>query len=74
MDGTLGQPDLPAPLQAQIREAALKALARPAVRARLQEVGFDVGQPRTPEELSASLKADYERVGAVLKGIGFKPE
>ena len=43
-------------------------------RERLQEVGFEPGQPRTPEELSASLKADYDRVGAVLKAIGFKPE
>ncbi len=68
------KPDLPATLQAQIREAVLKALAQPAARERLQEVGFEPGQPRTPEELSASLKSDYERIGAVLKAIGFKPE
>jgi len=68
------KPDLPAALQAQIREAALKAMGQPAVRERLQEIGFEVGQPRTPQELSASLKAEYERVGAVLKTIGFKPE
>jgi tripartite-type tricarboxylate transporter receptor subunit TctC len=68
------KPDLPAALQAQIRDAALKALAQPGVRERLQDVGFEPPQPRTPDELSASLKADYERVGAVLKSIGFKPE
>jgi tripartite-type tricarboxylate transporter receptor subunit TctC len=68
------KPDLSAALQAQIRDAALKALAQPAARERLQEVGFEIGQPRTPDELSASLKSDYERVGAVLKSIGFKPE
>ena len=68
------KPDLPAALQAQIREAVLKALANPAARERLQEVGFEPGQPRTPQELSASLKSDYERVGAVLQSIGFKPE
>jgi tripartite-type tricarboxylate transporter receptor subunit TctC len=68
------KPDLPAALQAQIRETALKALAQPGARERLQEVGFEPGQPRTPDELSASLKTDYERVGAVLKSIGFKPE
>jgi tripartite-type tricarboxylate transporter receptor subunit TctC len=68
------KPDTPAALRAQIREAALKAIAQPALRDRLQEVGFEVGQPRTPKQLSASLKADYERVGAVLKSIGFKPE
>ena len=68
------KPDLPVPVQAQIREAASKALAQPGARERLQEVGFEPGQPRTPEQLSASLKADYDRVGAVLKAIGFKPE
>ncbi|HSC63296.1 MAG TPA: tripartite tricarboxylate transporter substrate binding protein [Caldimonas sp.] len=68
------KPDVPAALQAQIREAALKALAAPGARERLQEVGFEAPQPRTPDELSASLKADSERVGAVLKSIGFKPE
>jgi len=68
------KPDTPAALQAQIREAALKALAAPGARERLQEVGFEPPQPRTPDELSASLKSDYERVGAVLKSIGFKPE
>lgn len=68
------KPDVPAGLQAQIRDAALKALAQPGARERLQEVGFEPGQPRTPEELGASLKSDYERVGAVLKSIGFRPE
>ncbi len=42
------KPDMPAPLQAQIREATLKALAQPAVRERLQELGFELGQPRSP--------------------------
>jgi tripartite-type tricarboxylate transporter receptor subunit TctC len=68
------KPDLPAALQVQIREAAMKALAQPSARERLQDVGFEPGQPRTPEQLSASVKADFDRVGAVLKSIGFKPE
>ena len=72
--GLWAKPDLPAPLQAQIRDAALKALDQPGIRERLQEIGFEPGQPRTPEALSASLKADHDRVGAVLKSIGFKPE
>jgi tripartite-type tricarboxylate transporter receptor subunit TctC len=68
------KPDVPAALQAQIREAALKAIAQPALRERLQEVGFEPGQARSPEQLSASLKTDYDRVGSVLQSIGFKPE
>lgn len=68
------KPDMPAALQTRIRDAALKALAQPAAVERLREVGFEAGQPRTPAELSTSLKADHERVGAVLRAIGFKPE
>jgi len=66
--------DVPAAVQARVREAALKALALPAVKDRLREIGFDVGLPRTPEEMALGLRADYERMGAVLKAIGFKPE
>ncbi|WP_280153879.1 tripartite tricarboxylate transporter substrate binding protein [Piscinibacter sp. XHJ-5] len=72
--GLWAKPDMPAELQARIRDAALKALARPAAVERLREVGFESGQPRTSQELSSSLKSDYERVGAVLKAIGFKAE
>jgi tripartite-type tricarboxylate transporter receptor subunit TctC len=68
------KPDVPAAQQAKVREAALKVLALPAVRARLQDIGFEPGQPRSPEELSKSLSADYQRMGEVLKSIDFKPE
>jgi hypothetical protein len=61
-------------LQAQIWDAALKTMGQPAVRERLQEVGFEPAQAQTPQEMSASLKADYERVGGLLKTIRFKPE
>jgi tripartite-type tricarboxylate transporter receptor subunit TctC len=67
-------PDVPAVAQARVREAALKVLAQPAVRERLLELGFDLGLPRSVDEIQAGLQADYERVGAVLKSIGFKPE
>jgi tripartite-type tricarboxylate transporter receptor subunit TctC len=68
------KPDVPEAQQAKVREAALKVLALPAVRARLQDIGFEPGQPRTSEELSKSLSADYQRMGTVLKSIDFKPE
>ncbi|BDI05870.1 Bug family tripartite tricarboxylate transporter substrate binding protein [Sphaerotilus microaerophilus] len=67
-------PDVPAAAQARLRDAALAALQQPALRSRLQELGFEVGSPRSPDELAAGLKAEYERVGAVLRGIGFKAE
>lgn len=67
-------PDVPAAAQARVRTAALKVLATPAVRDRLLELGFDVGAPRSIDEMTTGLKADYDRVGAVLQSIGFKPE
>ena len=74
MDGPVARARRPAPVQQRLREATLKVLAQPAVRDRLQEIGFEPPQPRDPQELTASLRADYERMGAVLKSIGFKPE
>lgn len=67
-------PDVPAAAQNRLREAALKVMAQPATRERLKEFGLDAGQPRTPDEMTKSLRADYERIGAVLKSINFKPE
>jgi tripartite-type tricarboxylate transporter receptor subunit TctC len=67
-------PDVPAPVQARLREAVLKVLTQPAVRERLLELGFSVGERRSVDDIVAGLKADYERVGAVLQSIGFKPE
>ncbi|MDM0022398.1 Bug family tripartite tricarboxylate transporter substrate binding protein [Variovorax saccharolyticus] len=67
-------PDVPAAAQNRLREAALKVMAQPATRERLRELGLEPGQPRTPDELVKSLRVDYDRVGAVLKSIDFKPE
>ena len=67
-------PDLAPPVQARLREATLKALARPQLRERLQEIGYEAGAPRSSEEMSRSLRADFERVGAMLRSIGFKPQ
>ncbi|HEY2979496.1 MAG TPA: tripartite tricarboxylate transporter substrate binding protein [Burkholderiaceae bacterium] len=67
-------PDVPAPVQARVRDATLKVLSQPTVRERLLELGFDVGAPRSTDDMVAGLKADSQRVGAMLQSIGFKPE
>jgi tripartite-type tricarboxylate transporter receptor subunit TctC len=67
-------PDVPEAVQARIREAALKAMGQGAARDRLAEVGFEAGQPRSVDDMVRGLKADSDRVGAVLKSIDFKPE
>ncbi|MBO9514570.1 MAG: tripartite tricarboxylate transporter substrate binding protein [Variovorax sp.] len=68
------KPDVPAAVQASVREATLEALSQPAVRARLLDAGLEAGSTRGPNELMASLMSDYQRVGEVLKSIDFKPE
>ncbi len=72
--GLWSTPDVPAAVQTRVREATLKALADPALRARMLETGFEAGLPRSQDEMAKGLKADYDRVGAVLASIGFKPE
>jgi tripartite-type tricarboxylate transporter receptor subunit TctC len=67
-------PDTPEAVQKRVREATLKVLADPATRQKMLETGFEAGQPRTPQEMEKGLKADYERVGAMLKAANFKPE
>jgi tripartite-type tricarboxylate transporter receptor subunit TctC len=68
------KPDVPARIQDRLREATLKVLAQPRARERLQEIGFEVGLPRSPQELAQALGEEYERMGMVLKSIDFRPE
>ena len=72
--GLFVTPDVPPVAQARLRDATLKVMAQPATRERLREFGLDAGHPRTSDELAKSLRADYERIGVVLKSIDFKPE
>ena len=67
-------PDVPADIQAKVREATLKVLQQPKVAERFKELGTDVGQPLTPEQLSQSLRGASDKHGANLKAIGFKPD
>jgi tripartite-type tricarboxylate transporter receptor subunit TctC len=69
-------PDVPAIAQQRIREETLKALALPAIRDRLMAVGLSVNtqNPPTPEQMSASMAADYTSVGDMLRSVNYKPE
>lgn len=72
--GLWSSPDSAAPAQARVRQAALKVLADPGLRARMLETGFEAGQPRSSEDMTRELHADFDRVGKVLQSVGFKPE
>lgn len=68
------KPEVPADVQARVRDEVMKLLAQPALRQRLVELGLEPGQPLSPEALEAGLRADFDRVGALLRAIDFKPE
>jgi len=69
-------PDAPAAVQQRIRDETLKALAVPAIRDRLMAVGLNVNtqSPPTPDQMSASVAADYSSVGEMLRSVNYKPE
>lgn len=63
----------PAPRD-RLLEAVRAALADPALRTRLADLGFEPGGARSPAQLQAQLETESARVAAVLRSIGFKPE
>lgn len=60
----------PPELVAQLNGIFIKAMRTPAVKERLQGLGFDVRE-MTPAQFAALVKADYERWGPVIKSSGF---
>jgi tripartite-type tricarboxylate transporter receptor subunit TctC len=68
------KPEVPAEVQAKIRQSTLKVMSQPAVQARLAELGNDVGSGATPEDLARSLRAASDKQGATLRALGIKPQ
>ncbi|WP_245431122.1 Bug family tripartite tricarboxylate transporter substrate binding protein [Rhodoplanes roseus] len=64
----------PRPIIATLNAAAVVALADPAVRARLSDIGQDVPprEQQTPEALGALVEADIERWWPIIRAAGTK--
>jgi tripartite-type tricarboxylate transporter receptor subunit TctC len=60
----------------KLNAAAMEALADPAVRSRLVDLGMEVfpRERQTPEVLGALVKADAEKWWPIIKAAGIKPE
>jgi tripartite-type tricarboxylate transporter receptor subunit TctC len=60
----------------KLNAAAVEALADPAVRSRLFELGFEVfpRERQTPEALGAMVKADAAKWWPIIKEFGIKAE
>lgn len=67
-------PDVPAAVQAKLRDVALKAAQSQAVRDKFAGIGLDPAEATSSEDLSKSLRAAYDKQGALLKSVDFKPE
>lgn len=61
----------PPEVVAKLNAAARAALADPIVQKRLTELGF-VSTPNSPDELAATMKAEYARTGNLIREAGIK--
>jgi tripartite-type tricarboxylate transporter receptor subunit TctC len=66
----------PKGLVSKLNAAAVEALADPAVRSRLVDLGYEIfpRDRQTPEALGALVKADAERTWPIIKAAGIKLE
>jgi tripartite-type tricarboxylate transporter receptor subunit TctC len=70
--GVIASSALPADITAKINAAVIKAADAPAIKGRLQAVGFEPNTPATSAELLQGLKADSERNAAIVKRFDIK--
>ncbi len=68
--------DTPKDIVAKLNTAATQAMAEPAIRNRIVEMGLDMpgADERTPEALRALQKADIEKWWPIIKDAGLKAE
>jgi tripartite-type tricarboxylate transporter receptor subunit TctC len=66
----------PTDIIGKLNTATVEALADPAVRSRLADLGEEVfpREQRTPEALGALVKADAEKWWPIIKELGLKAE
>ncbi len=70
--GVIASNALPADITTKVNAAILKAADAPAIKGRLNAVGFEPNTAATSAELSQGLKADYERNGSIVKRFDIK--
>ena len=75
-NGLFAPKGTPKDIIGKLNAAAVEALADPAVRFRLADLGFEVLPPeqQTPEALGALVKADAEKWWPIIKELGIRAE
>jgi tripartite-type tricarboxylate transporter receptor subunit TctC len=71
--GYFGPAGLPQPVLRRLNGELVKALTSPEFRPKFEAANNRVGA-NTPEEFTAALHADLERVGRIVKAAGIQPE
>ncbi|MCA0303278.1 MAG: tripartite tricarboxylate transporter substrate binding protein [Proteobacteria bacterium] len=69
----LGPKGLPGPIVQRLNASVAKALADPAVKARL-EAAYIQPTPMTVAEVTAWAKAEYDRLGKLITSLGIKAD
>lgn len=64
---------VPEGVQKQIRNEILKALALKDIRERLVNLGQEVGEPLTIDQMRKALVKDSEKNGKILKSVNYQP-
>lgn len=64
----------PKDLVAKINSEINRSLADPEVQARIEKLGSLPGPQKTPDEIEAMMKSDFERWGNVVRKAGIKPQ
>ena len=72
--GVWSRPDIPADVQARVREIALQYFKQPQIEARLRDMGMESGTDATPEALMSELQKAFQRQQALLKSIDYQPQ
>jgi tripartite-type tricarboxylate transporter receptor subunit TctC len=63
----------PKDVVARINGEINKSIAAPDVQERIEKVGSLPGPIKTPDEIQAMMKSDFERWGKVVRAAGIKP-
>lgn len=71
--GVFAPAGVPAPIVARINAATAAALADPAIRARLEQGGFRVSEPQSPEAYALFHRAELIRWTQAVRAAGITP-
>jgi tripartite-type tricarboxylate transporter receptor subunit TctC len=67
--GAFGPPGMPKEIVARLNTEIARALFLPEVKKRMADIAVEVASS-TPEELGARMRADADKWGGVIRGLG----